>query len=76
MSEIKTIQENIESKCNYRNCNNIIDGIQSKKGKKYCCRKHKDMEKTYLKRKKALLKKYFENESKLVEMYKFFNGLK
>lgn len=51
--------------CNYRHCDKEIG---EKSNKKYCCRGHKDMENTYIKRKRDLLKKYFLEEKKRIDL--------
>lgn len=54
--------------CQYRNCSNSLTNKQTK----YCCREHKNMESTYIKRKKVLLEKWKEEELKKVELIKMF----
>lgn len=59
----------MEKICQYRNCNNII-GEEKRKDAKFCCRACKTMERTYVKRKAALLDKYKEEEMKKVNNIK------
>ena len=42
----------MKRKCRYRHCNNKVPGKFDRPDQIYCCRNHKDMEYTYLKREK------------------------
>lgn len=57
-----------KKECEYRNCKNDITELRI--DAKFCCRGCKDMERTYIKRKKALLEKYKQEGLKKVENYK------
>ena len=61
--------------CSYRHCNNDLEPKQGRKDRVFCCRKCKDLEHTYLKRKKILLEKYKELELKKVELIKYIKSL-
>ncbi|MFY8170044.1 MAG: hypothetical protein ACOVK2_02890 [Candidatus Fonsibacter sp.] len=54
--------------CNFRKCNNDIS--EKRIDAKFCCRNCKNMERTYVKRKELLLKKYAESEMVKVNNYK------
>lgn len=41
-------------KCNYVNCNNLVEG---RPNKKYCCEKHRRIQKKYRQRLKNKIKK-------------------
>lgn len=58
----------MERECEYRKCKNDI--TEMRKDAKFCCRNCKDMERTYIKRKKMLIEKYKKSEMIKVEGYK------
>jgi hypothetical protein len=57
-----------KKECNYRNCNNDI--IEMRKNAKFCCRNCKDMERTYIKRRKEWIEKYSKGDIDLVNNIK------
>lgn len=59
-------------KCNYRNCDKTLEG---RKGKKYCCKKHKDMEKVYIKRRKSFIEKYSQMEKQTIDIIKYIKDI-
>ena len=71
---METINENeFFRKCEYRNCNKSLDGRRP--NVKYCDRKCKSMESTYVLNKKKLLKKYMEAEMIKIENIKKFKEI-
>jgi hypothetical protein len=63
----------MERKCNYRKCDNDI--TEMRLNAKFCCRNHKDMEKTYITRKEKLIEKYKQIEMEKVEDYKLLMSI-
>ena len=61
-----------EGYCQYRHCDNELKF--KRKGSKYCCRKHKDMERTYAKRKIKLLEKWAKIEMQTIEIIKLIKN--
>ena len=57
-----------ERLCSYRNCKKDINNKRPQA--KFCDRNCKSCESKYVRRKKALIQKYKENDNKLVENYK------
>jgi len=70
IEEFKDLLTGNTNKCNYRNC-----GISIPSRKKYCCRKHKEYEKTYVKRENKRFNddKLYLND--LMKQYKELNGV-
>jgi hypothetical protein len=57
-----------ERVCGYRNCNNDITDRRA--NVKFCCRNCKDMERTYVKRRKEWIEKYSKPQIVLANILK------
>ena len=62
------------NRCGYRNCNKVL--IDMKSNAKYCCRTHKDYEKTYNKRDLKDLKDQKAQINQMIQEVESLNGLK
>ena len=61
-------------KCGYRNCDNQVDWPK-RIDAKFCCRNCKDMENTYLRRRKRLIEAYKKCEEEKIAMELFFREI-